>query len=117
MAFDLLRLSGTRTTRWPYRRRRTALESVFAARRLSAPRVLCPSTTDPDTVRDWLTCASVGTEGVLCKQSPGPNCAAWPPGRTRRMPVTHRPRRQEEQGSTAESAGPVHNSRTLRCVR
>ncbi|MFD3505144.1 hypothetical protein ACFWWT_45145 [Streptomyces sp. NPDC058676] len=36
VAFDLLRLSGTDTTRWPYRRRRAALESVFAARKLSA---------------------------------------------------------------------------------
>ncbi|MEW2259656.1 ATP-dependent DNA ligase [Streptomyces sp. NPDC047869] len=45
-----------------------ALESVFAARRLSAPWVLCPSTTDPDTVREWLTWASVGMEGVLFKR-------------------------------------------------
>jgi hypothetical protein len=59
-AFDLPRLSGTDTTRWPYRRRRSALESVFAARQLSAPWVLCPSTTDPDTVLEWLTWASVG---------------------------------------------------------
>ncbi|WP_327349136.1 hypothetical protein [Streptomyces europaeiscabiei] len=29
VAFDLLRLSGTDTTRWPYRRHRAALESVF----------------------------------------------------------------------------------------
>ncbi|WP_369166407.1 hypothetical protein AB5J49_00190 [Streptomyces sp. R28] len=67
-AFDLLRLSGTDTTSWPYRRRRTALESVFAARRLSAPWALCPSTTDPDTVREWLTWTSVGMEGVLFKR-------------------------------------------------
>lgn len=52
VAFDLLRLSGTVTTGWPYWRR-AALESVFAARRLSAPWALCPSTTDPDTVREW----------------------------------------------------------------
>lgn len=57
VAFDLLRLSGTDTTEWPYGRRRAALESVFAARRLSAPWALCPSTTDPDTVREWLTWA------------------------------------------------------------
>ncbi|MCX5096070.1 hypothetical protein OOK36_46265 [Streptomyces sp. NBC_00365] len=44
VAFDLLRLSGTDTTGWPYRRRRAALESVFAARRLSVPWALCPST-------------------------------------------------------------------------
>ncbi|WP_079142280.1 ATP-dependent DNA ligase [Streptomyces sp. LUP30] len=68
VAFDLLRLSGTDTTGWPYRRRRSALESVFAARRLSAPWVLCPSTTDPDTVREWLTWASVGMEGVVFKR-------------------------------------------------
>jgi ATP-dependent DNA ligase len=37
VAFDLLRLYGTDMTSWPYRRRRAALESVFAARRLSAP--------------------------------------------------------------------------------
>jgi ATP-dependent DNA ligase len=37
VAFDLLRLSGTDMTSWPYRRRGAALESVFAARRLSAP--------------------------------------------------------------------------------
>lgn len=37
VAFDLLRLSGTDTASWPYRRRRAALESVFAARRPTAP--------------------------------------------------------------------------------
>ncbi|MGY5061009.1 ATP-dependent DNA ligase [Streptomyces sp. 900105755] len=68
VAFDLLRLSGTDTTGWPYRRRRAALESMFAARRLSASWVLCPSTTDPDTVREWLTWASVGMKGVLFKR-------------------------------------------------
>ncbi|WTJ96492.1 ATP-dependent DNA ligase [Streptomyces sp. NBC_01537] len=67
-AFDLLRLSGTDTTSWPYRRRRAARESVFAARRLSAPRVLCPSTTVVDVVREWLTWASVGMEGVVFKR-------------------------------------------------
>ncbi|MCL7429788.1 ATP-dependent DNA ligase [Streptomyces sp. YS415] len=68
VAFDLLRLSGTDTTRWPYRRRRAALESVFTARRLIAPWVLCPSTTEPDVVREWLTWASVGMEGVVFKR-------------------------------------------------
>lgn len=65
--FDLLRLSGTDTTPWPYRRRSAALESVFAARRLIAPWALCPSTTDADVVREWLTWASVGMEGVVFK--------------------------------------------------
>lgn len=41
---------------------------MFAARWLSAPWVLCPSTTDQDTVREWLTWASVGMEGVLFKR-------------------------------------------------
>ncbi|MFE1227202.1 ATP-dependent DNA ligase [Streptomyces sp. NPDC058759] len=68
VAFDLLRLSGTDTTGWPYRRRRAALESVFAARRLSAPWALCPSTTEADVVREWLTWASVGMEGVIFKK-------------------------------------------------
>jgi ATP-dependent DNA ligase len=66
-AFDLLRLSGTDTTLWPYRRR-AALESLFVARRLSAPWALCPSTTDPATVREWLTWAAVGMEGVVYKR-------------------------------------------------
>ncbi|WP_328432702.1 MULTISPECIES: ATP-dependent DNA ligase [unclassified Streptomyces] len=68
VAFDLLRLSGTDTTSWLYRRRRAALESVFAARRLSAPWALCPSTTEADVVREWLTWASVGMEGVVFKR-------------------------------------------------
>lgn len=51
----LLRLSGTDTTGWPYRRRRAALESVFTARRLSAPWALCPSTTEAGIAREWLT--------------------------------------------------------------
>jgi ATP-dependent DNA ligase len=68
VAFDVLRLSGTVTTGWPYRRRRVALESLFAERGLSAPWALCPSTTDPDTVREWLTWGSVGLEGVVFKR-------------------------------------------------
>jgi ATP-dependent DNA ligase len=34
---EALRLSGTDTTAFPYRRRRAALESVFTALQLSAP--------------------------------------------------------------------------------
>lgn len=68
VAFDLLRLSETDATGWPYRRRRAALESLFTARRLSAPWVLCPSTTEAATVREWLTWASVGMEGVVFKR-------------------------------------------------
>lgn len=68
VAFDVLRLSGTVTTGWPYRRRRAALESLFAERGLSAPWALCPSTTDPDTVREWLTWGAVCLEGVVFKR-------------------------------------------------
>ncbi|AVH61807.1 MULTISPECIES: ATP-dependent DNA ligase [Streptomyces] len=80
VAFDLLRLSGTDTTGWPYRRRRAALESVFAARRLIAPWTLCPSTTEADVVREWLTWSSVGMEGVVFKRLDGaykPSVRGW----------------------------------------
>ncbi|WP_406363813.1 ATP-dependent DNA ligase (plasmid) [Streptomyces sp. NBC_00715] len=67
VAFDLLRLNGNDITSWPYRRRRAALESVFSARRLTAPWTLCPSTTDQDVVNEWLTWGAVGMEGVVYK--------------------------------------------------
>jgi hypothetical protein len=41
---------------------------LFAARRLIAPWALCPSTTEADVVREWLTWASVGMEGVVFKR-------------------------------------------------
>ncbi|MGW3160403.1 ATP-dependent DNA ligase [Streptomyces sp. NPDC001089] len=68
VAFDLLRLSGTDATAWPYRRRRAALQSMFTARRLTAPWTLSPSNTNPDTVREWLTWTSVGVEGLVFKR-------------------------------------------------
>ncbi|MFF4845562.1 ATP-dependent DNA ligase [Streptomyces collinus] len=81
VAFDLLRLSGTDTTRWIYRRRRAALEALFADHRLTAPWVLCPSTTDPATVREWLTnWTEVGLEGVVYKRLEGryePSARGW----------------------------------------
>ncbi|MEU7339571.1 hypothetical protein [Streptomyces sp. NPDC007074] len=52
ITFDVLRLSGTDTTAWPYRRRRAALESVFAICQPAALWTLSPSTTDPDAVRE-----------------------------------------------------------------
>ncbi|MFE9687803.1 hypothetical protein [Streptomyces sp. NPDC006285] len=57
--------AGTDTTTWPYRRRRAALEELFRAHRLTAPWALCPSTTEADVVREWLTWASVGIEGMV----------------------------------------------------
>ncbi|MER5577055.1 ATP-dependent DNA ligase [Streptomyces massasporeus] len=76
VTFDLLRLSGTNTTRWSYQRRRAALESLFAARQLTAPWALCPSTTDAEAVREWLTWGAVGMEEVVYKRLDG----AYEPG-------------------------------------
>ncbi|MFH8993060.1 ATP-dependent DNA ligase [Streptomyces sp. NPDC017940] len=73
VAFDLLRRSGTDTTHWPYLQRRTALEALFRQQRLTAPWALCPSTTDPATVREWLTTwGAVGVEGVIFKRLQDP---------------------------------------------
>ncbi|WP_314416190.1 ATP-dependent DNA ligase [Streptomyces sp. DSM 40484] len=69
VAFDVLRLAGADTVTWPYERRRTALEELFRERQLTAPWALCPSTTDPDTVHEWLTSwTAVGLEGVVFKR-------------------------------------------------
>ncbi|MGI5414003.1 ATP-dependent DNA ligase [Streptomyces chartreusis] len=73
VAFDVLRLEGADTTRWPYRRRRAALEDLFIEHELTAPWALCPSTTDAATVREWLSSwTAVGLEGVVFKRLDGP---------------------------------------------
>jgi len=81
VAFDVLRLAGTDTIGWPYRRRRAALEEMFAQRHLMAPWVLCPSTTDPSTVREWLAdWTAAGLEGVVFKNLDGtyqPSARGW----------------------------------------
>ncbi|MFJ1975586.1 ATP-dependent DNA ligase [Streptomyces sp. NPDC087903] len=80
VAFDLLRLAGTGRPARPYWRRRAALEQLFTEPRLTAPWTLCPSTTDPDTVREWLSWTAVGLEGVVLKrlQDPyGPAMRGW----------------------------------------
>ncbi|MGW5043042.1 ATP-dependent DNA ligase [Streptomyces parvulus] len=81
VAFDVLRLRGIDTTRWPYRRRRAVLEGLFAEQHLTAPWALCPSTTDPATVREWLTTwTAVGVEGVVLKRLEGvyePGVRGW----------------------------------------
>ncbi|MGW4954807.1 ATP-dependent DNA ligase [Streptomyces parvulus] len=80
VAFDVLRLRGADTTRWPYRRRRAALEGLFAEQHLTAPWALCPSTTDPATVREWLTTWTVGVEGIVLKRLEGvyePGVRGW----------------------------------------
>jgi ATP-dependent DNA ligase len=81
VAFDLLRLAGRDTTRWPYRQRRAALEELFLEYRLTAPWALCPSTTDPATVREWLAdWTATGLEGVVFKRLDSryePNVRGW----------------------------------------
>ncbi|MBT3167538.1 ATP-dependent DNA ligase [Streptomyces sp. Vc74B-19] len=81
VAFDVLRLEGVDTTRWPYVERRAALEGLFAERGLTAPWALCPSTTDQATVDEWLTSwTAVGVEGVVFKRLQGPyapGARAW----------------------------------------
>ncbi|MFG2266568.1 ATP-dependent DNA ligase [Streptomyces sp. NPDC048720] len=72
VAFDLLRLAGTDTTTWPYSRRRAALEELFTGRGLLSPWALCPSTTDPAMVCEWLTWGSVRIEGVVLKRLDDP---------------------------------------------
>ncbi|MEV7081916.1 ATP-dependent DNA ligase [Streptomyces sp. NPDC093516] len=106
VAFDLLRLSGTDTTVWPYRRRRAALESVFAARRPSAPWALCPSTADPNVVREWPTRSAVGMEGVVVKGQ----TQSYPPGRRGWSKVRAR---TSSEAVIAAVTGPVSLPSTL----
>ncbi|MCM3302250.1 hypothetical protein [Streptomyces pseudogriseolus] len=81
VAFDVLCLAGTDTTRWPHCRRRAALRHLFAEHRLTAPWALCPSTTEPATVREWWTSwTAVGLEGVVFKRLEGayePSVRGW----------------------------------------
>ncbi|MFJ4276122.1 hypothetical protein ACIP29_36900 [Streptomyces coelicoflavus] len=67
VVFDVLRLEGADLTPWPYARRRTALETLFADTPLTALFTLCPSTTAP-TARDWLTWTSASLEGPCFKR-------------------------------------------------
>ncbi|MFJ3213505.1 ATP-dependent DNA ligase [Streptomyces flaveolus] len=80
VAFDLLRLHGADLTGWPYTRRRAALEELFTDAGLSAPLTLCPSTTDADTAREWLTWTAAGLEGLCFKRLAEPyrpGARAW----------------------------------------
>ncbi|MGW1602089.1 hypothetical protein [Streptomyces eurythermus] len=64
LVFGLVHAGGN-VTGWPYARRRAALESLFADRRLQVPLTLCPSTTDPAVARGWLEWTAAGLE-ELC---------------------------------------------------
>jgi ATP-dependent DNA ligase len=68
VAFDLLHHSDTDLTGWPYRRRRAALEAVFADHGLAGPLTLCPSTTDPARAAQWLEWTTAGLEGLCFKR-------------------------------------------------
>jgi ATP-dependent DNA ligase len=107
VAFDLLRLQGTDTTGWPYRRRRAALEGLFAEHRLSAPWALCPSTTEAATVHERLTgWTAVGLEGVVYKRLEGayiPAVRGW-----RKYKV-----RETEDAVVGAFTGPAAAPRTL----
>jgi ATP-dependent DNA ligase len=106
VAFDLLRLNGTDTTAWPYTRRRVALEHLFTDVPLTAPFTLSPSTTDPDTAREWLTWTSVGVEGLVIKRLTEP----YRPGaRTWRK---YKPRAAED-AIVGAVTGPPATPRTL----
>ncbi|MET7608822.1 ATP-dependent DNA ligase [Streptomyces avermitilis] len=80
VAYDLLRLAGTNTTAWPYRQRRAALEDLFTEHKLTTPWALCPSTTEADTVNEWLSWTAVGLEGIVFKRLDGryePSVRGW----------------------------------------
>ncbi|MGW0457377.1 ATP-dependent DNA ligase [Streptomyces tendae] len=68
VVFDVLHLDETDLTPWPYARRRTALETLFADTPLTAPFTLCPSITDPTAAWVWLTWTSAGLEGLCFKR-------------------------------------------------
>ncbi|MEV6179958.1 ATP-dependent DNA ligase [Streptomyces sp. NPDC052015] len=106
VAFDLVRLRGKDLTSWPYARRRTALEALFADLGLTAPFTLCPSTTDPGTAREWLTWTTVGVEGIILKRLDEPYRAG---ARTWRK---HKPRVTKD-AIVGAVTGPVTAPRTL----
>jgi ATP-dependent DNA ligase len=66
----VLHLGDISLTAWPYARRRAALENLFTEHALHAPLTLPPSTTDPDTARQWLDCRAAGLAGLVFK-APG----------------------------------------------
>jgi ATP-dependent DNA ligase len=67
VAFDLVH-AGADLTGWPYERRRSALEALFADRGVTGPLTLCPSTTDPAVAREWLAWTAAGLEGLCFKR-------------------------------------------------
>lgn len=69
VVFDLLQLDGRDLAGQPYRVRRAELEAVFACGALAPPWTLCPSTTDPDELAQWLVLwPAFGVEGAVFKR-------------------------------------------------
>lgn len=71
-AFDVLRLRDTDLTGRQYRRRRAALEGLFAEQELSVPWALCPSTTDRTPPANGWTGPSRGLRASSSRTSTGP---------------------------------------------
>ncbi|TDC21439.1 ATP-dependent DNA ligase [Streptomyces sp. 8K308] len=68
VVFDLLQRGQRRLVTEPYQVRRSALEELFAERRLGPPWTLCPSTTDRSRAEEWMIeWSRVGIEGVVAK--------------------------------------------------
>jgi ATP-dependent DNA ligase len=90
VAFDLLHQGDTDLTGWPYRRRRAALEAVFAEHGLAGPLALCPSTTDPAVAVQWLGWTTAGLEGLCFKwlDEPYRPVRSWSPRRKYKVRVT-----------------------------
>ncbi|MER7764621.1 ATP-dependent DNA ligase [Streptomyces sp. NPDC097619] len=69
VVFDVLQQDGREVMDLPYPERRRRIETLFAARGLTALWTLCPMTTDPGKAREWLeTWTDVsGVEGLVVK--------------------------------------------------
>lgn len=88
VVFDLLEMADTVLMQEPLRRRRAALQELFATRRLSAPWALCPQTDDRDAALAWLdpVWGAVGIEGIVIKSSDSryvPGARGWSKLRSR----------------------------------
>lgn len=70
IAFDILHIGDRGSlVREPYQARRAVLEKLFKRYKITSPWQLCPATTNPDTIREWLTAGveNLGYEGIVWK--------------------------------------------------
>jgi ATP-dependent DNA ligase len=111
VAFDLLHSGAHSLLKLPYRERRARLVDLFDDHRLAPPWTLCPATTDPATIMEWLTeWPRFGIEG-LCMKSPD---QAYKPGY--RGWLKYRIRASTE-GVTAAVTGSIEAPETLLLAR